>query len=293
MLVKKKFFLVFVSPLLTLLFFSAHSLHVSRHGWKPIWHKSWDLMEKSNGRFIVLPKEKNAIVSEFSEGRLYALLPPVGVRSRVLECHPWWWRRSLCQSSLDTVKVRGALGERGDGDGVATRTPFNLRWQFQFPAEKDISHLCLKNPNHTVLLINLSVVTLALCSRSDSSTRLGSWCQQLLRYLLLFIVIIKTPLDAGFSVVFTNHLVIFLLLRGGNVQYNQSDSFFVIFWFYIVKFEQDTEAKVRTYCAHFQLFLLKQVCSTQQNVLSVAGGHVNECVVQSVFLQIIWQQCQI
>lgn len=123
----------------------------------------------------------------------------------------------LCQSSLDTVKVRGALGERGDGDWVAALTPFNLCWQFQFPAEKDISHLCLKNPNHTVLLINLSVVTLVLCSRSDSSTRLGSSCQQLLLYLLLFTVIIKTPLDAGFSVVFTNHLIIFLLLRGGGM----------------------------------------------------------------------------
>lgn len=117
---KKKVFLVFVSPLLTLLFFSAHSLHVSRHGWKPIWHKSWDLMEKSNGRFIGLPKEKTPSFQNFQRGRLSALLPPVGVRSRVSECHPWWWRRPLmaelsghCESERCSRRKRRRRRSRG------------------------------------------------------------------------------------------------------------------------------------------------------------------------------------
>lgn len=58
------------------------------------------------------------------------------------------------------MKLRGALGETGDGVRVAALTPFNLCWQFQFPAEREISHSCLKNPNHTVLFIKLVTVTL-------------------------------------------------------------------------------------------------------------------------------------
>lgn len=48
------------------------------------------------------------------------------------------------------VKPRGAFRETGDGEGVAALTPFNLRWQFQFPAEKDISHSRLKKPQITL-----------------------------------------------------------------------------------------------------------------------------------------------
>lgn len=149
----------FASLLLTLLFFSTHSLHVSRHGWKPIWHKRWDLMEKCNGRFKGLPKKekpKRASLRNFQRGRLYALWSGSGPAFQNAALGDDGGR--LCRHSLDTVKVRGAFGERGDGNGVTALTPFNLCWQFQFPAEKDISHSCLKNPNHSVLLINLLAV---------------------------------------------------------------------------------------------------------------------------------------
>lgn len=66
----------------------------------------------------------------------------------------------MSELSGHRVKLRGALGETGEGEGVAALTPFNLCWQFQFPAKKEISHSCLKNPNHTVLFIKLVTVSL-------------------------------------------------------------------------------------------------------------------------------------
>lgn len=118
--------------------------------------------------------QKRASLRNFQRGRLYAPLLRSGSGPAFRNAALGDDGGRLCRHSLDTVKVRGAFGERGDGNGVTALTPFNLCWQFQFPAEKDISHSCLKNPNHTVLLINLLAATLALCSGSESSTRLGS-----------------------------------------------------------------------------------------------------------------------
>lgn len=99
------------------------------------------------------------------------------------------------------VKLRGALGETGDGEGVAAVTPFNLCWQFQFPAEKDISHSCLKkNVNLAVLFIKLVPVTTV-------GPMAGSPCQQPHPDLFIFTVVIKTNLDTQVSVRFTNDLV--------------------------------------------------------------------------------------
>lgn len=95
------------------------------------------------------------------------------------------------------MKLRGALGETGDGEGVAALTPVNLCWQFQFPAEKDISHSCLKNPNHTVFFIKLVKVTGFLMSAATS---------------LPFIIDdhnLNSKLDTEFSVMFTNYFVNF------------------------------------------------------------------------------------
>lgn len=124
---------------------------VSRHGWKPIWHKSWDLMEKFNGRFKGLPKkkkEKESITSEFSDGAQPRRFSPGRGHVQHFGVPPSVMTEAAYVGALWTlwVKLRGALGETGDGGGAAALTPFNLCWQF--PAEKDISHSCLKNPNH-------------------------------------------------------------------------------------------------------------------------------------------------
>lgn len=106
-------------------------------------------MENCNGRFKGLPKkkkktQKRASLWNFQRGRLYALLLRSGSGPAFRNAALGDDGGRLYRHSLDTVKVRGAFRERGDGDGVAALTPFNLCWQFQFPAEKDISHSCLK-----------------------------------------------------------------------------------------------------------------------------------------------------
>lgn len=184
-------------------------------------------MEKCNGRFKGLPNKtfpKTASLRNFPRGHLYSLLLRSGSGPAFRNAALGDDGGRLCRHSLDAVKVRGALGERGDGDKVVVLTPFNLCWQFQFPAEKDISHSCLKNPNHTVLLINPLAVTLALCSGSDSSTRLGFWCQQPLSVLLLFTVIIKTPSWTLAVLWYFQIIWSFFCNRGWSAQCDLSDS---------------------------------------------------------------------
>lgn len=49
--------------------------------------------------------------------------------------------------------------------------------------------------------------------------------------------------------------------------------------------DKTEEPSLRTHCVRFFFFFLRRECS-QLTVLSVAGGYVNECIVESVVVQI-------
>lgn len=133
-------------------------------------------------------KEKKAIPLEFLEGVPLEHSSPG--RGHVSHLPPLVMTEAAYVGALWTlwVKLRGVLGEIGDGEGLAVLTLFNLCWQFQFPAEKDISHSCLNNPNHNVLSIKLVTVTLLRV------WWLAFWRHRPLPSLLLFTIPIKTPI---------------------------------------------------------------------------------------------------